>query len=160
MREHTVKLYPYDELADDAKAKARQWFIESNPEYFLWDDAYASLNVFCRAYGVTIEEVRVYPWGGGHVQTDATNQTFRGVKLRSIDLEAMPTGYCADLSLGYVMYDEVKRTGDALFAFNAALDSWIQDTARYWEAQYDEECVADTLKANCYEFLEDGTVYR
>lgn len=159
MREHTINLYQYHELSEQAQEKARQWYIDSSPECFWWNEAWYALTEFCKEYGVTVTDYSVCPFNGGYVITNATNQNFRGLKLKAVDRDAMPTGYCLDLTLRYAFYDSFERTGDALQAFNDALDAWVLDLAQDWEAQYEEANVIESIEANAFEFLQDGSKY-
>ena len=159
MREHTIKLYQYSELSEQAQEKARQWYIDASPGCFWWNDAWDSLTEFCKEYGVTVTDYSVCPFNGGYVRTNATNQNFRGLKLKEVDREAMPTGYCLDLTLRYAFYDMFKLTGDALKSFNDAIDAWVLDVQLTWEAQYEDVNVIDNIEANAFEFLKDGSKY-
>jgi len=159
MREVTTKVYQFSELSSDAKEKARQWYRDTADDYFWIDEGLNSIKAFCNLYGV---EVKVYSFslfGHSYLDTDATNQHFRGLKLKAVDREAMPTGYIMDCSLFYTFHDEFKRTGDALAAFNEAIDLTVRDIIEDWEASLEDEAVDETIEANQYEFTEDGEIY-
>ena len=70
----------------------------------------------------------------------------------------MPTGYCGDCDLWQTFYDEFKRTGDAKYAFEQAVDAGFTGWQKDWEAAYGDEALDDFILAlaNVYEFTEDG----
>ena len=88
--------------------------------------------------------------------TDAENSNFRGLKLRDVTRDNTPTGYCLDCALWFTFYDEFKRTGDALRAFNEAIDAAVAEVVADMEYQYTDESVDEMLTINEYEFLENG----
>lgn len=159
MRIQTVELYKFDELSDDAKETAREWYINAGIEYFWWDDAFASVKAFCDHFGVSIKDYSVGAYSPSYIKTDAENANFRGIKLRSIDRDYMPTGYCLDCSLWFEFYDTFKRTGDALYAFNQAIDAAVSEIVRDMEYQYSDEAIDEWLTINEYEFTADGSIY-
>ena len=156
MRTISFNAYKFDELSDEAKENARDWWSGIGEEYFWWNEAVQSLEAFCDHFNVTIKDYSVDTWGHSYVDTDASNQNFRGLKLKVVDREQMPTGYCADCDLWYTFHDEFKRTGDALHAFNEAIDAWLKAVRSDMEYQQSDEFIDDHLTANEYEFTEDG----
>ena len=160
MRTEKINVYTFDELNDAAKEKARQWYRETADDYFWLDEGLNSIKAFCDLYGVGIKDYSFTLWGHSYLDTDANNQHFRGLKLKAVDREAMPTGYCMDCSLFYTFYDEFKRTGDALAAFNAAIDLTVRNIVEDWESSLEDEAVDETIEANEYEFTEGGKFYK
>jgi len=70
------------------------------------------------------------------------------------------TGYCMDDALLQPIYDFLRkpdsRTLKDLYddCFNAFIESWNRDV----EYQYSDECIIETIKANEYEFTENGEI--
>jgi hypothetical protein len=155
MRTETISIYTFDELNDAAKEKAREWY-KNGMEYFWWTDALESIKAFCDGYNVTIKDYSVGPFERSWITTDATNEKFRGVKLRDVPRDDMPTGYCLDCALWQTFHDEFKRTGDALRAFNEAIDAAVAKIVAEMEYQYTDESVDENILCNEYEFLENG----
>jgi hypothetical protein len=56
----------------------------------------------------------------------------------------------------HAFYDKFKSTGDALRAFNHALDAGFDAWRSDWEDAYSDESIADFLRANEYEFTAGG----
>ena len=160
MRTATVQIYKFDELSDDAKDVAREWWRNGlGNDSFWWNDSEASIMAFCHHFGVSIKDYSIGAFQPSYWDTDAENAHFRGVKLKSIDRDAMPTGYCLDCALWQTFYDEFKRTGDALSAFNDAIDTAVLEIVADIEYQYSDEAVDEMLTINEYEFTEDGKIY-
>lgn len=160
MRTETIVVYKFNELSDDAKEKARQWYRDTANDYFWLDEGLNSIKAFCNMYGVEVKDYSFSLWGHSYLETDATNKHFRGLNLKTVDREAMPTGYCMDLNLANRFYDEFRRTGDALAAFNEAIDLTVRDIVEDWGTSLEDEAVDETIKANEYEFIEDGSRYQ
>lgn len=156
MRTETINIYTFDELSDEAKEKARDWYRDGM-EYFWWNESLESIKAFCDGYGVTVKDYSVGPFERSWITTDASNENFRGVKLRDVPRDDTPTGYCLDCStLWQTFHNEFKRTGDALRAFNEAIDAALAEIVADMEYQYTDESVDEHILINEYEFLENG----
>lgn len=156
MRTITTNIYTFDELSENAKESARQWYREQRLEYFWSDEAFDSLRAFCNQFNVKLKDYSIGTWCHSYVDTDATNQHFRGLKLKSVKREQSPTGYCADSILWYTFYDTFKASGNALYAFNEAIDAWVRDTVNEMEYQESDEFIDEHLTINEFEFTESG----
>ena len=157
MRTITKQVFFLSELSDRARSKALETMRS-------WDDIYGwsgeslqSIRAFCEHFGVSLKDWSIGPWSPVEYETGATNANFRGVKLRDIDPENMPTGYCLDCTLWGTMHREFKRTGDALYAFDQALYAGCNEWRTDWEDAYSDEQLSELAAVNGYEFNEDGT---
>ena len=158
MRTATVELYQFNELSDEAKERAREWWRDGL-DYPWWSDAKASIMQFCDHFGVMVQGWSIGAYEPAWIETNAANENFRGIKLKAINREAMPTGYCLDCALWQTFYDEFKRTGSALYAFNEAIDAAVKGVREDMEYQYSDESVDEMLTINEYEFTENGKIY-
>ena len=68
----TYSLYTFDELDDDAKEKAREWYRPGALDYDWWDSVYEDATTIGALMGVTIE--RIY-FSGFASQGDGANFT-------------------------------------------------------------------------------------
>lgn len=159
MRTETVTIYKFNELPEAAQQRAISDWRNVGEPYVLWSEARASLEAFAEHFGVRIKDYSVGVWGNSYVETDAENRHFRGLKLRDFDPDHMPTGYCADCSLWGTFYKHWKQTGDAMAAFNEAVDAWIRDVVADMKYQDSDEAISETLEANEYDFTEDGEIW-
>lgn len=160
MRTEQITLYTFNELDDIAKERAREWWRNGFASDLAWsDESLASIKAFCTKYGVRLTDWSVGPWESPLWTIDACNDHFRGLKLRSVVREEYPTGYCLDGTLSITFHDHFKRTGNALGAFNAALDAGFIAWRNDMEYQYSDEYIDDMLICNEYEFTVDGEWY-
>ena len=159
MRTIETTIYKFSELSESAKERARNWLRSCQDAGGDWSaESLESIKAFCAAYGVKLADWSIGPWAPIEYRTNADNSTFRGLKLSSIDRDAMPTGYCLDCTLYYTFHDEFKRTGDAKGAFSAALDAAFQEWRDDCEFQLSDEAIDESIEANCYEFTEEGEI--
>lgn len=157
MRTITKQVFFLSELSDRARERALET-MRGWPDVYGWsDESLQSISAFCDHFGVTLKNYCIGPWSPVEYETDATNANFRGVKLRDIDPENMPTGYCLDCTLWETMHREFKRTGDALCAFDHALNTGFCEWRTDWEYAYSDEQLLEFAAINGYEFNEDGT---
>ena len=156
MRTETITIYKFDELPDEAaREAARQWW-RGISDYSWMEESRESIDAFCSEFGVQLTDWSVGAFAPLDYTTNATNEHFRGRKLREFKRDHMPTGYCLDCSLWVTFYDEFKRTGDAKGAFDAALWEGFKDWRNDLEWQLSDEYIDEYLTANEYEFDEDG----
>ena len=156
MRTIEKTIYQFDELNEDAKERARNWY--RNGQEWAWcEESEGSILAFCERFGVTLKYSGISPDYPISYSTDATNAHFRGLKLKDVDRDAMPTGYCLDCTLWNTFYDEFKRTGNALEAFDSAVYAGLKDWQADLESQTADDYIDDAIMANEYEFNEDGS---
>ena len=156
MRTIEKTIYQFDELNEDAKERARAWY-RNGQEWNWCEESEGAILAFCERFGVTLKYSGISPYYPIDYSTDATNANFRGLKLKDIDRDAMPTGYCLDCTLWYTFHDEFRRTGDALASFDAAVYAGLKDWQADLESQTTEEYIDDAITSNEYEFNEDGS---
>lgn len=154
-----VCIYKFEELSDSAKDTARSWFREGN-DYPWWKDSFDSIKAFCDEFGVKIKDYSVGMGGHSYLDTDAENAHFRGRKLKVLNREYNPTGYCLDCTLWETYHDVWKESGDPLKAFKDAIDKAIKDIVSDMEYLDSDEAVDEMLIVNEYEFDEDGRRWR
>ena len=157
MRVLTVEAFRFQDLEDEAKERAREWYRDGL-DYPWFSESIDSIRAFAKHFGVSLMDWEI---GGGrnYIKTDATNANFRGVRLDSINRDHMPTGYCLDADLWEAFYDEFKKTGDAKHAFEQALEAALCAVQRDIEYQYSNEAVDESLRFNEYEFNSDGSIF-
>lgn len=157
MRTITKEVFTFDELSDEAKEIALEWARTNLGDIYCWDEeSKQSIEAFCQKWGVELQQYSVSPYDPYYYRTDANNGHFRGVKLKSINKEEMLTGYCLDSELMYAFYDSFKKTSDALYAFNEALDVGFRVWRDDREHAYSDEALGEFLEAHYYEFTADG----
>ena len=157
MRVLTVEAFRFQDLEDEAKERAREWY-RNGLDYPWFSESIDSIRAFAKHFGVSLMDWEI---GGGrnYIKTDATNANFRGVRLDAINRDYMPTGYCLDADLWEAFYDEFKKTGDAKHAFEQALEAALCAIQRDIEYQYSNEAVDESLRFNEYEFNSNGSIF-
>ena len=157
MRTIEKTVFTYAELSDSAKQTAKEWF--SSGGYTWVDEGIDSIRAFCRALSLPDKlDYELSPYCHSYIDSDVTPAYFRGLKLKDIDRNAMPTGYCLDCDLFYTFYDTFKETGNAYGAFIAALDAAKKSIIADMEYQDSDEYIAEMMDVNGYEFDENGRI--
>lgn len=153
----TITTYSFSELSNQAKETAISNYRSKGFEYAWQDENHDSLNAFCDLFGVKVKDWNISTWGHSYITTDADNGHFRGWNKAKVN--AIPeflTGYCLDCDYIETFKKEFERTGNALGAFEDAIDAglsaWVQDM----EWQESDEYTIDCIEANEYQFLENG----
>jgi hypothetical protein len=158
MKIKNVKVYSFDELTDSVKGQVLAHFGE-RVDYPWFSDALDSIKAFVKHFHGDIMD---YSIGGevyrSYVKTTVDRSYFRGVKLKDIDPDYNPTGYCLDCTLWGTMKEEFTKTGDAFYAYQQAIESALADIASDVEYQYSEEALTEMIEMNGYEFFEDGEI--
>lgn len=156
MRTETVEIYTFSELSNKAQFTAIEGYRDAHAEWegSFWDDeSLKSIEAFCVHFGVRLKNWQLEPIQFSH---NADNATFRGLRLRDIDRELMPTGYCLDNTLFYAFYDEFKKTGSAKKAFEYALYEGFREWRDDKEYQCSDEVIKETIESMDIEFYENG----
>lgn len=160
MRTITKQVFFLSELSDRARERALET-MGGWPDIYGWSaESLQSIRAFCGHFGVSLKDWSIGPWSPVEYEIDATNANFRGVKLRDIDPEKTPTGYWLDCALWGTMHREFKRTGDALYAFNQALDAGFKEWRTDWEDAYSDGQLSAFADINECEFDENGEEVR
>jgi hypothetical protein len=155
MRTIETTIFTFDELNDKAKERAREWYRDGLD--FSWaDESMGSIEAFCKHFGARLTNWSIGAFEPYSFDVDAPASLFRGLKLRDIDRDAMPTGYCLDCSLWFTFYDTFKLTGCASKAFEAAIDQAFKDWRSDMEWQLSDEAIDENILCNRYEFTETG----
>lgn len=153
-----INVYSFDELDDKAKERAREWYRHGMD--FHWsDESIGSIKAFCEHFGTRLTNWSVGAYAPYSFDVDAPASLFRGLKLRDVDRDAMPTGYCLDSSLWFTFYDTFKATGCASKAFEAALDEAFKDWRTDMEWQMSDEYIDEHMMINEYQFTENGKIF-
>lgn len=148
-------VYTFDELNDKAKERAREWWM-SVQDFPWFADYLASLRAFCDKFNIRITDYCLSDDHHASVSTDAMPSHFRGLKLKQIDPTEMLTGFCADCSLMIEFHHVFKQTGNALYAFEQAIEQFLIDLRKDIQSTYENEYIDEMLSINGYTFTENG----
>lgn len=159
MRQITVDLYQFDELSEEAKQNAMQWFRRGMQHYAWVDEGIESIEAFCKHFGVDLKDYSISPYSHSYIRTNADHYHFRGVTLKQLekDKDLSLTGYCLDEHLFSTMYENMRENGgDTLKAFNSTINAGMKFIISDMEYQDTDEFASEMIVANGYEFTEDG----
>lgn len=154
MRTITTTVYKFNELSDTAKEKARQWWREHID--FDGTDELRSIQAFCEYFGVRLVNWSVGAYSPIEYKHDASNENFRGLRLKDFKRDHMPTGYYLDCDLWETFHTVFKNTGDAKQAFDDALDAGFRGWREDMEYRLTDAAVDEDLDVNEFEFDENG----
>lgn len=172
MRIETISraIYTFDELSEQAKEKARTWWREGALDYDWWEfiyedaesiglkikgfDLYRGRNVDGEFFRCPVEVAeRIKENHGENCQTYATAITF--LKERESFMESAEKDEYGELAT-------YKLERDLEDIENDFLKSILEDYAIMLEREHDyhleEEQVDESIRANGYEFTEDGKI--
>lgn len=158
MKTVEIRVYQFEELGRDAQDKALDYF-RANTEFPWFDEYRASAKAFIEHF-----DGSMLTWSFGDtrhafIKTDLEPSNFRGIKLKSISRDHMPTGYCADSVLWEEFHDTFKNTSDAFFAYQQAIEAFLIYVQRDVEDFYSDQQMAEHISVNGYEFYEDGSFF-
>lgn len=152
MRQQTIDIYTFEELSDDAKNKAREWFRDG--QYDWLDESRQSIEHFCNSLHVRLKNFDIDSGRFDYV-TDAANDTFRGLTYRQVEKMQLSDGYCIGLLMQTAFVGAFKERG-ALDSFNYALSLGFQAWRDDLCFQESDEYIDDMIFINGYEFNIDG----
>jgi hypothetical protein len=161
MKTKTINIYNIHELSEKAQEKAHSDYLNNGFEYFWLDESSDSIRAFCDMFGVTLTDWALTTYGHSYLKTDATQETFRGVKPSDIPtldaMEKWPTGYCMDETLFSAFHEYAAKHGDTKGAFDHAIDKALDMIIADMQYQESFEYFLDMAEANEWEYLEDGS---
>ena len=175
MRHKTIEIYLFEELSDSAKEKARMWY-RTGSEYPWGEESISSLKAFAEWFGV---EIRNYSLGGSdnrsqgvewRLNIDDALADLKGVRLwkylnnhfllPKLDGSCPFTGYCMD----EVLLDPIRefmtrpnQSEDYEGMIEESIHRFCKSYADDVDYYYSDEQVDESIIANEYEFLEDGS---
>ena len=162
MRVVEETIYQFHELDESAKDTARNWWRDVS-DYPFHDENIASIKAFCGHFGVTLKDWSIYG-RGEHLTTNAENCHFRGITLADAkklsEQGYFPeSGMWLDCTMIQSFYEDFKRTGDALYAFQQALETALKAISNDIDYYFSDESADENITMNEYEFTEDGNRY-
>lgn len=200
MREKIIKLYKFDELSDEAKERARNWYREGN-EFGWFGECHDSIKAFEKALPIKIRDYELGGYRPSSVSFSVTDDNvveLKGLRLRtwlinhfwndleegkyyigangrtvSLDAKHRRSNATKEVSCPFtgVCYDEnlLDPIRDFIFKFTprqaettlkelledcfSSLQKAIEDEIEY---QNEDEQVDESIRANEYEFYENG----
>ena len=168
MRVIETKAYTFDELSDDAKAKAISRLSHINVDYDWWESTYDDAEeIGLKIKGFSLDRRRhaigEFTLSAAEVMAnifanhDEECETYKTAKAFEAEWQPLFDDYMDDLSDKYESQEAEDDLSDMEANF---LDSLLEDYAimlqKEYEYQTSEEAIIETIVANEYEFTEEG----
>jgi hypothetical protein len=168
MRTIETKAYTFDELSDDAKAKAISRLSHINVEYDWWESTYEdAAQIGLKIEGFDLDRSR---HAKGAFTLSATEvmanifanhgeecETYKTAKAFEAEWQPLFDDYMDELSDKYESQEAEDDLSDIEDNF---LDSLLEDYSIMLQKEYEhlqsEESIIETIVANEYEFTEEG----
>lgn len=163
MKTKTINIYSFDELSDDAKETARNWYRDGALDYDWWEFVYEDAErVGLKITGFDLDRRR-------HAEgkfTDAPEDVAGSIlKEHGDTCETYKTAaqfiadrasLIADLEDGTEVEDTEAYEDLKEEFLKSLLEDYSIILQNEYEYQLSDECVDETIRANDYEFLESG----
>lgn len=164
MRKVTVKVYQYDELNDKAKERARGWFLQGRDNR----DAFDNIVEDAKQVGLLITELYQHRANEGGFEVGPMDTIDRILANHGDICETYKTATRYKERLGYFSEDDDDETSVEYENYQNAKREFLHDLLEDYrvmcdkevEYQQSEEYVSEMMKANEYEFTEDGRRFR
>jgi hypothetical protein len=145
MRSIQINLYKFDELSEEAKEVAREWWRDCEAQDPAW------LQEHSKSAREAIKFIESYRYAHGVDELEAA-----AVKMRG---ECPWTGYCADATAIDAILESCGGAGDI-----SAIQKHVRQVMEEaWEMEVEasmaEENVDECIRANDYEFTANGNIH-
>jgi hypothetical protein len=147
MRTIEVRLYQYDELGEDAKEKARQWYLEGAFDYDWWAYTYEDaerVGLKITSFDYHQHEIK------GELQTSVNDACRRIMAEHGKQCGTYKLAKTVDLRKRNDAEDVIEEFKHAL------LEEYLSMLRHEVEYMQSVESVEENIRANEYEFTEDG----
>lgn len=177
VREYVV--YQYDELSDEAKEKVLERLCEINTWHDWWDCLYMDFFEELKAIGVICD---TFYWDIDRdnyifMEKPSIEDTEAFVGAIDVEMSGREREYLLEYGLvietvhqGYgVSHNRVNKNGSLtpdriVLEYHSFLHSKLEDFLNRLREEYywlmEREQIEDTIRANGYQFLEDGSSFR
>ncbi len=152
-RQVTVTLYQFDELSPKAKEKAREWYRESALDFEWWDSVYddaknIGLKITSFDLGRSNNIEGTFKLTANHVARAIMKDHGEGCETRK-DAQAYLEAY--EKAKGVVEQEDLGTE-----FLKTILDDYLDILRKEEEYITSDEQIDETIRANEYEFYEDG----
>lgn len=159
MKKIVIKTYKYAELSEDAKEKARNWYLKGFDFQFEWD----CIQGDAKTIGLKLEEWEYRRYAKGDFETSGRECAEKIIKEHGKHCETYKTAKAflkdwkiADREDEKKGIDEKTEEVEAEF-LKSLLEDYRINADEEYEYVQSEEAIAESIEANEYDFLEDGT---
>lgn len=160
---NVYNIYTLDELTDKAKEKARDWYKNGNEYYFLSDSMNEHAGELLKKAKINTDDFKVY-YSLSYSQGDGAMLEIKGT-WKSYNVNVKQSGHYYHYNSKHIDLESAKTGKDASSKvyeeFNDLYVDLCKSLAKYGyeciDYENSDESVDDTIIANEYTFLVDGT---
>ena len=167
MKTVRIKVYSFNELSEEAKSKAVEKLADINNCVisFNYNDAHETIKKFNELFNLKEGNHSFLEYYDGYIDDDILNlcnEPLNEYINSKIDIDkyqdCLLTGHCYDISMLFNLKHADKNTTlkecfDNCFA---SIKKTLQDEEDYLQSR---EAIEETILANDYQFLIDGTMF-
>ena len=146
----TVTTYDYDELSPEAQTKAIEWWLGSGLDYEWWDAVYED----AKNIGLEISEFDI--GRTNHIRGSLTGDLADTLAAILKDHGRQTDTYRLVQDFYWQRHNGNSYTVEEFE--HALLEEYLVMLRNEYEYLTSEESVAENIRANGYEFLEDGSI--
>ena len=168
MREVTIKIYEFNELSEKAKINAlnnvrsfcyacnskSDWESVSDAINVIEELAEVSFDIQSSSQGCYVNYYRDFKSYNDMEECERYHQFKNDVKERSFD-DCKWYGELKDL----ILKTDIEPGQDFVTCLGHILEKFCDSVNNSTIAYFEDDCTEDFIKANDYEFLEDGTLF-
>ena len=154
MKVLTINTYRFDELSDNAKDEAREWYREG--QEIVWGDEWIeSLNVFCKHFDVKLNNWSYSLYDCPTIDYTVSNPDELFENTVDLSGNCPFTGYCGDESLLDPLRKDTEGK-DRQTVIDECIDSWVDDLYSDIKHQLSDEYIDENIVINEYDFDING----
>jgi len=149
-----TKVYPYDELSDEAKQKAIESFAEINVDYEWWEQVFYD----AKQVGIKLTEFNIGrgSYCRGSFTLDAEDVANAIVEQHGESCETYKT---AAEFLDYIVEDDDEQEALNDDFLQSILEDYRIILQKEYEYLTSDKAIVETIENMEYEFTEDGKLY-
>lgn len=147
-------VYEYDELNDEAKERAREWFAEHVADYDWWDFIYED----ARNVGLEITGLDLYRHEISGKLVDAPVSVAEKVVKEhgeSTETHALAKSFLKEYAKIPETEEDAREDAETDFK-DALLEEYRTILAKEYDSMFEQEYLEDGIRANEYTFTETG----
>ncbi len=181
------RVYSFKELKEDAQDKAVERFCEINVDYDWWESDYLLDNYLSKAIRTLLKakmlktgkkSETLFTWDNIFFSIDRANYLeFKNLQVTNYDVFfrflKLPQKYWDDVDISFdfegresntiisIEYPEEQLKNQEKYEakFNDLVEKALDGLRKLYEELMSREAVIETIEANEYRFLKDGTVF-
>jgi len=161
MKEIIMKVYKFEELNEEAKEKAREWYREGIDNTYPWE----YINDDAKTIGLIINSLDQHRQNEGHFEHSAEDTAKRIIDQHGEHCSTSKTAkeYLAVIKSlipdeeGYLsLYDQDKEKQAEADFLHSLLEEYMIMLDNEIDYQYSDEAVDENIRINEYEFTKNG----